>query len=554
MFENFTERAVATGRGTVFARVGGSGPPILLLHGYPQTHLMWHTTAALLSDRHTVVVADLPGYGASFRPTPTPDHAAHSKRALALDLTEAMSALGHETFAVVGHDRGGRVAYRMALDHPGRVTAAAALDVVPTGEVWARADAAMALGYWHWAFLAQPAPLPERLIGADPDAFFDLHVRALGLGAAPDRYPPDLMAAYRELLDDPEIVEAICEDYRAGAGIDREHDDADRGRRYIECPLLALWSARGALPRFYGDVLDVWRPWARRVAGRGLDASHFLVEDQPEQVAEIVSGFLEGAGPARRRFRRPPPRPETLKERTEMTPTIVLVHGAYAESSSWDGLLDRLPTEGRVIAFANPLRSLASDTALLTDLIRTLDGPVVLVGHSYGGAVISGVPADAGDVVALVYIAGFALAPGESAGDASALVPGSTLGDTLVPVPLAGGGTDTYIAQEKYHAQFCADLPADQAARMAITQRPVTQEALFEPAGQQALWQTVPSWFVFGELDHNIPVGAHRIMAERADARRTVEIAGASHVVGISHADEVANLVLDALDRTAVAS
>jgi pimeloyl-ACP methyl ester carboxylesterase len=237
-----------------------------------------------------------------------------------------------------------------------------------------------------------------------------------------------------------------------------------------------------------------------------------------------------------------------------MTPTIVLVHGAYAESSSWDGLLDRLPTDGRVIAYANPLRSLASDTAQLTDLIRTLDGPVVLVGHSYGGAVMSGVPADAGDIVALVYIAGFALAPGESAGDASALVPGSTLGDTLVPVPLAGGGTDTYIAQDKYHAQFCADLPAAQAARMAITQRPVTQEALFEPAGQQALWQTVPSWFVFGELDRNIPAGAHKIMAERAEARRTVEIPGASHVVGISHAEEVANLVRGALERTAVAS
>jgi pimeloyl-ACP methyl ester carboxylesterase len=233
----------------------------------------------------------------------------------------------------------------------------------------------------------------------------------------------------------------------------------------------------------------------------------------------------------------------------------VLVHGAYAESSSWDGLLDRLPTEGRVIAFANPLRSLASDTALLTDLIRTLDGPIVLVGHSYGGAVMSGVPADAGDVVALVYIAGFALAPGESAGDASALVPGSTLGDTLVPVPLAGGGTDTYIAQENYHAQFCADLPADQAARMAITQRPVTQEALFEPAGQQALWQTVPSWFVFGELDRNIPAGAHHIMAERAGARRTVEVPGASHVVGVSHPDEVAGVVLEAAaDRAAVAS
>ena len=254
---------------------------------------MWHSTAPLLTGRHTVVVADLPGYGASFRPAPTPDHTAHSKRALAVDLVEAMAVLGHDRFAVAGHDRGGRVAYRMALDHPDRVRAAAVLDVVPTGEVWARADAAMALGYWHWAFLAQPAPLPERLIAADPDAFFDLHVRALGLGRAPGRYPADLVAAYRALLDDPGTVQAICEDYRAGAGVDRDHDDADRGRRRVECPLLALWSARGALPRFYGDVLDVWRPWARQATGQALDASHFLVEDQPEQVAVLLSDFLQ---------------------------------------------------------------------------------------------------------------------------------------------------------------------------------------------------------------------------------------------------------------------
>ena len=239
-----------------------------------------------------------------------------------------------------------------------------------------------------------------------------------------------------------------------------------------------------------------------------------------------------------------------------MTPTIVLVHGAYAESASWDGVLDRLPTDGRVIAFANPLRGLATDTAQLTDLVRSIDGPVVLVGHSYGGAVMTGVPADAGDIVALVYVGAFALLPGESAGDASALVPGSTLGDTLVSVPLSdGGGTDTYIAQDKYHHQFCADLPAEQAARMAVTQRPVTQEALFEPAGGQALWQSVPSWFIFGELDHNIPVGAHRIMAERAGARRTVEIPGSSHVVGVSHPAEVADLVREAVaDRAAVSS
>jgi haloacetate dehalogenase len=204
-----------------------------------------------------------------------------------------MSLLGHEQFAVAGHDRGGRVAYRMALDHPDRVSAAAVLDVVPTGDVWARADAQMALGYWHWAFLAQPAPLPERLIAADPDAFFDFHVRALGLGRAPDRYPAELMAGYRALLDDVSTVQAICEDYRAGATVDRHHDDADRGVRKIDCPLLALWSANGALPRFYGDVLDVWRPWADDVTGQAMQASHFLVEDQPEATAAALSAFLQ---------------------------------------------------------------------------------------------------------------------------------------------------------------------------------------------------------------------------------------------------------------------
>jgi haloacetate dehalogenase len=178
----------------------------------------------------------------------------------------------------------------MALDHPGRVSAVAVLDVVPTGEVWSRSDAQFALLYWHWGFLAQPAPLPERMIGADPGAFFDLHVRRLGLGKAPGRYPPEVMAAYRRLLDVPEVVEAICEDYRAGAEVDREHDDADRreGRR-ITCPLLVLWSTRGALPRLYGDVLDVWRPWATEVVGYGVDASHFLAEDEPD----VVAGHLE---------------------------------------------------------------------------------------------------------------------------------------------------------------------------------------------------------------------------------------------------------------------
>jgi haloacetate dehalogenase len=297
MFEGFAEYELETDRGVIFALVGGSGPPLLLLHGYPQTHRMWHAAAPRLAERFTVVAADLAGYGASLRPASAPDHAPHSKRVLAADQVQAMAALGHERFAVAGHDRGGRVAYRMALDHPDRVSAAAVLDVVPTGEVWARADARLALVYWHWAFLAQPAPLPERLIAGDPDAFFDLHVRALGLGGEAGRYPADLMAAYRRLLDDPSIVEAICEDYRAGAGIDREHDDADLGTRRIRCPLLALWSARGALPRLYEDVLEVWRPWAADVTGRGLDTSHFLVEDRPEEIADALTTFLETHAP-----------------------------------------------------------------------------------------------------------------------------------------------------------------------------------------------------------------------------------------------------------------
>ena len=239
-----------------------------------------------------------------------------------------------------------------------------------------------------------------------------------------------------------------------------------------------------------------------------------------------------------------------------MKPTIVLVHGAFAESASWDGVAGRLLADGhRVIAFANPLRGPASDAALLTDLVRSIDGPVVLVGHSYGGAVLSGVPADAGDVVALVYVAGFALEAGESAADASALAPGSTLGDTLAPVPLAEGGTDLYIAQDRYHQQFCADLPAEQAALMAVGQRPVTELGLSGALAGAPLWRSVPSWFVFGELDRNIPAGAHHAMAERAGAQRTVEIPGASHVVGISHPAEVTDVVREAVaERTAVAS
>jgi len=294
VFAGFGERELPTSRGTVRARIGGSGPPLLLLHGYPQSHLMWHAAAPLLTEGRTVVAADLAGYGDSFRPAPADDHIPHGKRAMAQDQVEAMAALGFDRFAVAGHDRGGRVAYRMALDHPDRVERLAVIDIVPTGEVWARADRGFALGYWHWAFLAQPAPLPEKLIGADPQAFFDLHVRAgMGLGREADRYPAEILDAYRRILDDPATVEAMCEDYRAGATVDVALDDADRqaGRR-IACPTLVLWSARGGLPRFYPDVLDVWRAWAPDVRGRGIDATHFLAEDRPEETAQELLAFL----------------------------------------------------------------------------------------------------------------------------------------------------------------------------------------------------------------------------------------------------------------------
>ncbi len=255
---------------------------------------MWHGAAPLLADEHTVVAADLAGYGASFRPAPASDHAPHGKRAMAADQVEAMAALGFERFAVAGHDRGGRVAYRMALDRPERVERLAVLDIVPTGEVWRRADGDFARGYWHWSFLSLPAPLPERLIGGDPQAYFDLHVRAgMGLGAAPGRYPAEVLAAYRRALDEPAAVEAMCEDYRAGASVDAERDDADAaaGRR-IACPVLVLWAARGALPRFYRDVLGVWRPWAPDVRGAAIDGTHFFPEDRPEETAAALLSFL----------------------------------------------------------------------------------------------------------------------------------------------------------------------------------------------------------------------------------------------------------------------
>lgn len=235
-----------------------------------------------------------------------------------------------------------------------------------------------------------------------------------------------------------------------------------------------------------------------------------------------------------------------------MSTTVILVHGAFADSSSWNDVVPLLEEQGHsVVAYANPLRGIASDAAGLTELVRSISGPVVLVGHSYGGAVLTNVPADAGDIVGLVYVAAFALDADESPGDAAGSVPGGTLGDTLVSVPLPGGGADLYIDQSKYHTQFCADLPEVTARLMAVSQRPITEAALGEASGPMPLWRSVPSWFIYGDADRNIPAEAHRMMADRANSKQTRAIVGASHVVGMSCPADTAQLILEAAGGTA---
>ena len=230
-----------------------------------------------------------------------------------------------------------------------------------------------------------------------------------------------------------------------------------------------------------------------------------------------------------------------------MPPTIVLVHGAFADSGSWDPVIDRLPADQRVIAAANPLRCLATDAQSVSDLVRAIDGPVVLVAHSYGGAVISNVAPDAGEIVGLVYVNAFAPEPGEHCFQLAAMFPGSMVGeDTVWPVPRSDGTTDFSIARDSFHKVFCADLPATQAARMAATQRPATQEALTEPSGDSSLWKHVPSWFLIGELDRVIPAELQRYEAKRAGAHRVLEIPGASHVAMLSHPAAVAKLIAEA--------
>jgi haloacetate dehalogenase len=289
MFAGFQLTTIDTGEAAIRVRHGGSGPPLLLLHGIPQTHLMWHKIAPALARDFTVVATDLRGYGDSGKPPSTPDHAPYAMRALARDQAAVMNRLGFERFCVAGHDRGGRCAYRLALDHPERVRKLAVLDIVPTGEAFRRADAAFALGFWVWSFLAAPVGLPERLIGADPQLLLDHMLDSWS--ATPNAFPAAVRAEYLRAFRDPATLHAICEEYRAAATLDYQHDEADRGRRRIGCPVLALWSGRGALAAWY-DPLAIWREWADDVRGHALDCGHFLPEEAPDETYTALRDFF----------------------------------------------------------------------------------------------------------------------------------------------------------------------------------------------------------------------------------------------------------------------
>ncbi len=297
MLDDFQAAEIDTGETSIFARWSGSGPPVLLLHGFPQTHLMWRGVAPLLTRHFTVVCADLRGYGRSGCPASTPDHAPYSKRAMARDMVIVMERLGFPRFSVAGHDRGGRVAYRLALDHPDRVERLAVLDILPTDTAWGRADARFALGYWPWVLLAQPEPLPERLLSAAPEAVID---NALSDWGSPSTvFPREVKEVYVDALRDPAHIHAICEEYRAAATLDREHDRADRAQgRRMACPLLVVWSARGGLETWYaesGGPIEIWGAWSAHVEGHALDAGHFFPEEAAEQTAHALSGFFAPA-------------------------------------------------------------------------------------------------------------------------------------------------------------------------------------------------------------------------------------------------------------------
>ncbi|TDQ47235.1 alpha/beta fold hydrolase [Actinorugispora endophytica] len=284
MFKDFTAEQIPVGDASIFVRHGGEGPPVLLLHGHPRTSATWHRVApALVARGFKVICPDLRGYGRSRGPAPSGDHTEYSKRAVAEDLVKVMRALGHDRFALAGHDRGSYVAFRLALDHPGAVSHAALMDGVPISEHLARITPGFATRWWHWFFFAQPET-PERVINADPDSWYRGDPQSMGQ----ENYDE-----WRAATRNPAVVRAMLEDYRAGLTVDRSHEEADRraGRR-LRCPALILWSLRDDLEDLYGDPVEIWKPWTREVRGQSIDSGHHMAEEAPEAVVACLADFF----------------------------------------------------------------------------------------------------------------------------------------------------------------------------------------------------------------------------------------------------------------------
>ncbi|MGO4304613.1 alpha/beta fold hydrolase [Cupriavidus sp. RAF12] len=292
MFEGFTERRIDANGVAIHAVVGGEGPALLLLHGHPQTHVIWHKVAGELARHFTVVATDLRGYGDSDKPAGVADHSNYSKRAMAADQLAVMRALGFERFRVLAHDRGARVAHRLALDHPDAVEKLVTLDIAPTLAMYAQTNEAFARAYYHWFFLIRPAPFPETLIEADPELYIRQTMGGRSAGLAP--FTEAALAEYLRCLKTPGAAHGLCEDYRASAGIDLEHDRADiAAGRMVECEMLALWGADGAVGKCF-QPLEEWRKVARRVTGHALPCGHYIAEEVPDQLLEEVLPFLKG--------------------------------------------------------------------------------------------------------------------------------------------------------------------------------------------------------------------------------------------------------------------
>jgi haloacetate dehalogenase len=290
-FDGFGLEHVAVSAGTLRLRRGGSGPPLLLLHGNPQTHAMWHKVAPELARHYTVYCPDLRGYGGSFKPPVSADHAAYAKRAMAKDMAELMAHFGHQTFLVAAHDRGARVAHRLALDHPRRVTKLALMDIIPTLEHFERADMRFALGYYHWFWFAQPHPFPENVISAAPDAWWRAHTSREP--KPPDFFDKEALADYMSAVHDPEMIRGMCEDYRAAASIDLEHDRASRAAgEKIRCPLLVLWGKKAKIEAWY-DAIEIWKQYcSAEVTGGAVSSGHYLAEEAPGELLERLLPFL----------------------------------------------------------------------------------------------------------------------------------------------------------------------------------------------------------------------------------------------------------------------